>query len=271
MFDLGDLVPLSVTVRDADGVPTDPAVTSCTVTLPDGTVAVQTVFNPAVGVRTVDFVTTQAGRHLVRWVSTNPNTSFTDVFNVYPAANAALIGLAEAKRHLQMSTTITASDEELRRCIQSATGVVERHLDQVLARRSFTETANMGFCGVRDVLLDRHPVVSLTSIASETVTYDVADFSIIDAATGVIRRIAGPNLYGDVTFTYVAGRAVIPDNVLEATAIIAAHLWETQRQPTLGPRNRFNPADADIMTPGGRGFAIPQRAIELMGARAPMT
>jgi hypothetical protein len=148
---------------------------------------------------------------------------------------------------------------------------VERHLDQVLARRTITETANMGYCGVRDVLLDRHPVISLTSIVGESITYDVSDFSIIDANLGVIRRDSGPNLYGDVTFTYVAGRTAVPDNVLEATAIISAHLWETQRQATLGPRNRFNPADADIMTPGGRGFAIPQRAIELLGARAPMT
>jgi len=271
VYDLGDLVPLTVSIRDEDGVLTNASTITCTITLPDGTVATPTPLTSSTGIYTVDFSPSQPGRHSVRWVATGPTTSFNDVFNVYQGASVALIGLDEAKRHMQMSTGVTVDDEELRRCIQSATGVVERHMDQVLARRTIVETAAMGdLYGANLVMLDRHPIISLTSIVSETAVYDVADFTITDANLGIIRRDTGPYLSGDVTFSYVAGRTYIPENVLEATAIIASHLWETQRMPTLGPRSRFNPADADTLTPGGRGFAVPQRAIELLGAKPPM-
>lgn len=51
-FDLGDVVTLSVTVRDEAGAPANAGAVTATVTAPDGTTSATPVSNPSAGVYT---------------------------------------------------------------------------------------------------------------------------------------------------------------------------------------------------------------------------
>jgi hypothetical protein len=60
---------------------------------------------------------------------------------------------------------------------------------------------------------------------------------------------------------------VIPAEFQLAALIIAAHLWETQQRSHLSGGPSY---DEQNVTPSGLGYAIPNRAVELLGARGPM-
>jgi hypothetical protein len=62
--------------------------------------------------------------------------------------------------------------------------------------------------------------------------------------------------------------AVIPANCTRAAAIIIQHLWETQRG-VMGSR-RFGGGQELDRALTGMGYAIPNRAKELLGQRAPV-
>jgi hypothetical protein len=68
---------------------------------------------------------------------------------------------------------------------------------------------------------------------------------------------------------YVAGRSVIPANYTEAAKIIIKHLWSVQQTPGMGSSGAFNPfGAADVSSSiAGAGYAIPNRAAELLGGR----
>lgn len=92
MFSLGDVVPLSVEIRNPDGVLTDAATVTLTITLPDGSTDTPTITNPpaSTGVYVHDYVTTQSGRHHVRWISTSPAAAYTDAFDVAGASTVVV-------------------------------------------------------------------------------------------------------------------------------------------------------------------------------------
>jgi hypothetical protein len=62
--------------------------------------------------------------------------------------------------------------------------------------------------------------------------------------------------------------ARVPDNYITATQIICAHLWQTQRVQTLGSGPTFG-GDTSFSPQLGLGYALPNRALELLGGRAP--
>lgn len=260
-FDLGDLVPLTVTVKDAAGVATNASTVVLTVTLPDGTTVAPSVANPpaVTGVYVCDYATTVAGRHSARWVSAGPSAAYLDAFDVRPADAPYIVSLRDAKAHLKI--TDTSTDEDLRSVIEAATGVIERHLNKAVVRRSFTEESwACGYLG-----LDKLPLVSLTSVASidGTKTWDVSNLDVDPG--GIVTAASGASLSGPVTVTYVAGMAVIPSHFSLAAKIIIQHLWETQR-PSGGTLRPNLPDSMGTVNRSGMGFAIPNRALELLGA-----
>lgn len=265
-IDLGDVVTLELPALASNA-----ASVTLTVTLPDGTTASpSSVTNPPAetGRYRYDYPTVQAGRHLVRWTSTSPTSAYTDAFDVRPADPPLIVSLADLKQHLNKSTSDTGDDEELREFIEAATAVIEEHRGEVVVRRTVVEDMDLR-CPVLVVQLGSSPVQSLTSVATVDgmTTWDVADLHV--SAYGVVSVQAGPALSGLVRFTFVAGRAQIPANYTLAAKIISAHLWETQQQQGLGPQGPFG-ADNQFLSPTGRGFAIPNRAIELLGRRPPL-
>lgn len=266
LFDLGDVLPFSVRLYDApDGELVNASSVALTITRPDGTTTAPSVTNPPdeQGIYQVDHVSTQAGRYLGRWVFTmsgGATEAFTETFDVRESAPVALCSLAGAKRHLNMTATV--DDDELRGHIDAASVLVEQHLRTSVARR--TRTARV--CG--GDLLPYPPVLSVTSattVPAET-DVDVSDW-LPDPVTGLVQV---PITVGVVDVVYVVGVQVVQPNIILATEIVAAHLWETQRIPRTGPsRGPLGGAD-DSLTMIGMGYAMPNRALQLLGGPAPL-
>lgn len=265
-IDLGDVVTLEFPVLTSAQSYANASTVILTVTLPDGTTVAPSVANPPVetGRYSVDYPTVQAGRHLVRWTSASPTSAYTDTFDVRPAAPPLIVSLAGMKQHLGKSDP--GDDEELREFIEAATAVIEEHRGETVVRRTVVEDMQVGCALV--VQLPTSPVQSLTSVATVdgATTWDVADLHV--SPHGVVTVQSGPALQGLVRFVFVAGYSVIPANYTLAGKIIVGHLWETQQQPGVGP-NPFG-GDNQFLTPTGRGFAIPNRAVELLGRRPPL-
>lgn len=260
-FDLGDPVPLAVNIRNAAGVLTNATTVTLTITLPDGSTTSPAVTNPptVTGVYTYDYATVQAGRHLVRWVSTGPAAAFTDTFDVDLVASG-IVSLADLKSHLNITTT--THDEELRLYIDAATEAVERIVGPV-ARRTVVETVPSG---AGAFYLSTVPVISLTSLigAYGNTTETLATGSLyVDGNTGYVAPGYTTSIsYSTLTATYIAGRAIVPASIRLATMLIAGHLWQTQRGPGGGPPS-LQSGGEDLLPPG-YSFAIPRRAEELL-------
>jgi hypothetical protein len=172
--------------------------------------------------------------------------------------------VTDLKQHNnQMSS---ADDNELQTHLDAAIEIVEGLIGPI-GEGSVTETHYGASGGV--LVLRRMPASELTAISPRpfpgvtTVPYDVADF-VLDPATGIVRAGNGGAFYGDFTVTYSTGYAALPASIHLAVLIIAAHLWETQRMPMQdsGPAGFGMDSDAAPSVP--RGFAIPNRAQELL-------
>ncbi|MGL5911204.1 MAG: hypothetical protein ACRCZP_14470 [Phycicoccus sp.] len=277
--DLGDTVPLTVTVRSAAGTPVNAATIALTIELPDGATISPTVANPPAspGLYTYDHTTTMEGLHHVRWQATTPAAAYTDVISVRPARPGYLMSLAEAREHLGLRDR--SADEELRRHMEAVTDVVEDYLGQVLIRRSIVETHHAR----RDtdlyttrawhtLVLRRRPVLSLTSVTGPggAPSWAAADL-VADLPNGIIHTAPTTSHFDrDVTVTYVAGHRVIPAAWTQAAKVILQHLWSTQRGERGAPRPRTPMATMDPV-PGvwGIGYSLPNAAIELLGERPP--
>lgn len=271
MPDLGDLMPLAVEIRDSDGVLTNASTVTLTITLPDGTTTTPFIANPpsTTGRYIADYTPLQYGRHRIRWVSIGPQVAFEDIFDVRSEAATGLISLSEAKRHLNIPVSQTTDDEELRSFIEATTYAIERHRNEIIARRTVSEVLDTTRSKI--VQLGYRPVISLTSIESVDASWSPADWR-IDNYAGVIYRIAGSDLSGFITFVYEAGYVQVPSHYVMAAKIVLAHLWQTQRIATVGPQTGFgvrsqSQGQEQIMTPSGFGTALPPRAIELLGPR----
>jgi hypothetical protein len=94
-------------------------------------------------------------------------------------------------------------------------------------------------------------------------TWDVNQLH-VDGESGEVTVLSGPTFCGRILATYVAGESQVPPNVQLAGLIIIQHLWETQR----GAMGVQLGGDSDNYV-AGRGFAIPRRAIELLGPQLP--
>lgn len=267
-YDLGDVVPLSTTVKDASGAPADAGTMALTITLPDASVVtVPSVVPTSTGQYAYSYATTQAGRHSVRWLATGANAcAHTDVFNVREALPPMLFSLAEAKTKLDWPASDTSRDDELREFIEATTAAVEFFVGPV-ARR----TVQQVLCGGRDTwVLHTTPVLAVTAITplqtwQQAISVGVLD---IDANTGILRRTDNLCFYpGDYRVTYTAGRAIVPPNVSLAARLILQHLWRTNYGASRAAAGLGGGDDflATEQVPGF-GYAIPNRALQLLQA-----
>lgn len=263
-IDLGDTVPLAVTITDEAGQPTTPTAVVLTIQLPDGTVVTPTPSSVETGIYKHDYLPTMPGRHVVRWVSTVPGTAYSDIFDVRAPAST-IISLADAKRHLRMPAASTADDEQLRSFCEVVTAVVEDVSGRTIVRRTVTEQhTTYG----RDLALFVAPVVSLTSITDVAGirTWNVADYS-FDPESGWLSPLPGKApLAGRVDITYEAGMASPPSRYVQAALVTLRHLWESQRVP-VGGRQVGNAAAVDQLVTVS-GWSIPHAAVDLIGPRA---
>jgi hypothetical protein len=258
MNDLGDVIHLTWEVRDLAGALADSTIV-LNITLPDQTVAGPfTPTRASIGQYSYDYATTQAGGHVARAVGTAQPFAHTSVFDVEPAADISIVSLSNVKK--QLTKTTTTDDDEIRSYILSATENIEATCG-VCRIRSFTERAT----GSGTLVLTNRPVITLTTITpiyswSPTVAVGEVD---VHLETGVITRLNGWPFWGPYNVTYKAGRAIIPSSLRSAGMLIVQHLWESRRGLSSIPRYG---GEEETVTLPGWGYAIPNRAAELMGA-----
>lgn len=237
MYDLGDTITLSATCVDASGDPADATTVTLRVTLPDGTTTDPTPTNPPAtpGQYTYAYVSTQYGRHVVRWVFTGgvPDQAYADVVNVADSSWPALVGLTEVKDHI--NETGTEHDDELRGFILSASQVAES-ITGPIARRTVEETFSGGD---RVILLTHSPVLSVTSVTENGETVDTADYyvdpdGLLTRATdyAASRWATGVD---NIVVIYQAGRTAVPYAVIEATKDLIKVNWNPQIGGHAGP------------------------------------
>lgn len=257
-IDLGDVVPLSVQVRDANGTLANAGAITLTVTLPDGTSTVVSTANPSTGNYTAAYAPTVAGRHVVQWVATGSNASaFYDAFTVIDPSELGLVGLDDVKRHLNI--TGTSSDEELRAVLSAATSAAEDYLRRPLRRASSTQTFYTRSGNGRGLVLDRTDVASIVEVVEDGVTLTADDFD-ADLAAGVVWRSDCREWCYPTSVEY-ATNGINSPALRQAVLELTRHLWETQRgSMPMMPRgvdgmDAFNPA---------MSYSLPRRVTELL-------
>lgn len=269
-YDLGDVVTLTEEISDSAGDPANAGTVTLTVGLPDGTEVTVPITNTPVGHYQANYPTVQAGRHTVRWLATGVNArATTDMFDVRPASPEYLISLATAKDQCKISRTDPTQDERLREFVEAAAYVIENHRKEALIRRTVTEYQHIRTPASR-LLLQVTPAISLSSVRTmdSAATWDVAGLT-LTPLIGLVRGKSGQVTFsGNVEIVYVAGRAIIPANFTLAARIIVQHLWETTRGNAR--TGVFPGAQDDTTEIFGMGFAIPNRALELLGKPPPL-
>jgi uncharacterized phiE125 gp8 family phage protein len=179
----------------------------------------------------------------------------------------AVPNLTDLKAHLNI--TVDTDDAELQETLDAALELVA-DLVGPIAEGVVTETHYGMNSGA--LVLRRMPVAELTAVSSRsgaTTTALTLDDYELDAATGLVRRVDGGRFYGSFVVTYSTGRESVPASLRLAVLIVAAHLWETQRMPGFQSGDSLPAGFGGLdgvpdQTMPGRGFAIPNRAQELL-------
>lgn len=164
---------------------------------------------------------------------------------------------------LESNVSNSADDNELQGKLDAAVALVEG-LVGPLSGATVTETHRNVWAG--SLLLRRHPATAVTAVSvrsagSTAAAQDVADYEL--DPDGTLHLASGYWHRGDVTVTYTVGRGVIPADIFEATVQIGAHMWETQRGTAPSSLQLQDP-DAFDAGPSGRGYSIPNRAMDLL-------
>ena len=279
----GAAVPLSFTNTDTSGNPQDAATVTATVTAPDRTSSAPTVTHNGPGLYSAQYVTAQAGHHVVLWVAADTTYpgAWADSFEVQPAQDPTIVSLAEAKDILHLSDT-TSQDTLLQGFNAAATEVADYVCGPVVTRQITEVVRALGhvltlqapvrtdlgttFSGAnRRDGSTTNGIVSITPLLTYGFMYDLNQL-LVDPDTGLVRQYAGlPFFYSGDPFaqyqvTYWAGRAVIPSAVYEGARIILEHLYQVKRG---GVAAQDVAAGESTTILPGFGYAVPNRALQL--------
>lgn len=261
----GYRIPTTVQQRNIDGTYTlvDPGAITGTLQYPDLTTTGFTPTKDSVGQYHADLAPatlSQTGAYRWKVVTTGTGAGVAfGSFAVYDPFAGEIVPLEDIKQQLNIATTTT--DSELRDYITAASAVVDLMCGPVIPR-TVTETLGRPYLGTWALVVSQAPIISVTSIVSQLVggqTYAPADL-LLNTDAGIIQILAGGYFYGTLTVTYVAGRALVPPALNMAARIIVQHMWETQR----GPTSRPGLSGDDTSVIPGLGYAVPNRALELL-------
>lgn len=264
-YDLGDMVPLGVTITDANGNPANAGAVTLTIYLPDGTTTSPLPANVGPGLYNVDYKPTQVGRYLLKWVATGANSSaYADEFTVRDFSRMGVVSLTDAKQHLNI--TSSKHDEELRQFIDVATDMAERYTGCVLGRRVVTESYDGGDYFIRLRTPRAMSVASVTETGQalteqqweldHTGQYLYRAANLGTSSAGYLSFVSGVQ---NIVVTYTAGYASPPPVARQATLELLRHLWETQR----GAQAVGRGTAPDEFIPG-IGYSLPRRCVELL-------
>ncbi len=277
----GQPITLDTTVRVA-GVLTDPTTLTLTIRRPDGTDLPAYTYNPGPVVRdsvgtfhcdvaTADIAT--VGHYQDKWVSTGVGAGVrASAFDVFDPFEVQILTLPDAKDHLNITAANTQYDMMIQIWLDTIDENIERAIGGPVVTRSVTERVE-AVDGGRVLPLRKRPVVAVTSVTSVQAgqAIDVTDVEIDSNANVVRRRLGWPFLVGGFgtvwppvfTVVYTAGLGTsVSAPVSAAARIILDHLWAIQH----GPSARPTVGGDDTTQMFGMSFAIPNRALELLGA-----
>jgi len=173
-----------------------------------------------------------------------------------PVESVAIISLEQLREHLNI--TDTGEDTELQRFLDAASLAVEDYTGQIWTRRTVVDEVFV----TGGVTYLRPPVVSVESVTSLDEATELTMPSAVDGFTGAVSGLDD----GWSRITSIAGPVEAPAHVQLATAIVAAHLWTTQR-PSTPSTSGFGGVEAGTVP--GRGYLIPNQAAQLLGGKAP--
>lgn len=264
----GSVYPIAFDVYDDTGALANAATVDLTVALPDGTTVTPAVTNPpdVTGKYRLPYQTTMAGRHTVYVVTDGPIVVYEDEFDVSPTPWCAIVSLADAKAQLNMDPADTSDDDELRQYVAGVTGALENYLHETIVRQQVTDEIELH--GQPRFRLWSAPVISLISVTAwdGSQTWDVTQMRV--AASGMVRVMAGPRIWGLVDVTYLAGYQVIPENYRRGALVVLQHVWENQRgvgtkmSGVIGVEERYRQP--------GEFFTIPNKGKEWLGPPRPV-
>lgn len=252
IYDIGDKVELSTTVKDADGNLVNTPTLTIAVTKPDGTAVspAPSVTNAGSGGLYAAAVTGDAaGTWAYAWTSSGTVVAVEPGQFTVRAPTVYVASLEELKH--QLRRTDDADDLDLRGHLASATRYVEKRLGGPVSVQTFTERH---LVTGPSLIPRRRPLVSVTSITPDFGTALTSDAYTADTDLNqIVLRYGASGWY---TLVYTAGSAQPGENAKLAGLIIAQHLWETQ--------NGGGGRRSQDTVPSGLGFAIPRRAAEML-------
>jgi hypothetical protein len=280
-YDLGGVAVLTFTALDVDDEAAAAAAVTLTITQPDGTLATPTIQYPSAGNYTSYFQTTQAGRHTYRWLATGtpgPGVgvgAMIDSFDVEAPLAGTILSLADCHETLNIPASDTTHDTRIRAYNSAITAVVEHLCGPVVVRQvteRYLESGRSDVIMLRSIPVyqpvgQTYPVIAITPVMTYGLVYDLSLIA-VDPVVGTLRHTAGLSFFnGPYDVTYMAGRPIVPDNIMTACRIILRHLWSLERGGAGAVRGQVADDVTMIM-----GYAIPNRALELLdgaGTRDP--
>jgi hypothetical protein len=269
-YSTGQPISLPATVTDArTGALVNAGTLTLTIRKPDGTQqSYSSPANDSTGTYHQDVPVSdlgQVGHYQYKWTSTGTGAgeSVGD-FDVFDPFEVRVISLQDAKVMLNIPAASTGSDAEILEWIASIEAGLERFTGGPVISRAVTERCE-ALNGLRQFVVRQRPLVSVTSITAETGgALDLSDVK-VDANAGTIQRALGWPFLGPFAgpwfdVAYVAGwGTAVPPAFAGFARIVVDHLWSPQRGPVAMPMG-----GADTVTPPWLGFAIPNRALELL-------
>jgi hypothetical protein len=265
----GQPVRVSTTVRDLSGALASAGTLTLTIQRPDATTqdyaspVSDSTGNYHQDVPAADL--SQLGHYQYKWVATGTGAGVSvGQFDVYDPFEVRVLSLQDAKAMLNIPAATTTHDGEIDEWIASIESGLERFTSGPPVNRSVSERCE-ALNGYRQFCVRQRPLVSVTSITAETGgALDLSDVK-VDANAGTIQRALGWPFLGPFAgrwfdVTYVAGwGTAVPPAFAGFARIVVDHLWSPQRGPVAMPMG-----GADTVTPPWLGFAIPNRALELL-------
>lgn len=266
-YDMGDVVPLSISITDPSGIPANATAVSVAIRLPDGTTVNSATLTPlSTGQYEYDYTPIQVGRHGVYWTATGANASaYIDAFDVTPTDNGNFISLADTKNHMKRDLTAHTDDEKMRGFISSACQMITDRVGPV-SPATYVEVV---WSRAHLLILSNYPVISVTSVVSlpggaslvaGDETAGVQGWILDSPLSGVMRHTH--RFPGQMRITYRAGRAVLPPNFRLAGLELTAHLWRVSQMNSGGNRP---PIAQDEQIVPGTTFALPYSVRQLLG------
>lgn len=269
-YQVGNTLVFGLKVYDSTGALADLGGGNPTATLtkPDGTTASGTVAKASTGTYTASYASDQAGRWRCEWAGSGTNSGglnpYTDVADVWPVDPRLIISLADARASLNLASSATTSDDEIRLYVAACTPIVEDIVGPVLSATVTAEKhSGGGYCiGLY------HKATAITSVTEDGTAVASTGYS-LDPNTGLLWRGTYPGAAvwsaattAGISVTYTVGSGVVAPNVVLAARELVRHLYAIGQQPWRAPYGGGLDDLSMVTTPSG--YAVPARVVELL-------